>query len=258
MAKMIKVIIADENADLRNIYKSAIDNKNGIKVLDCVGDGKELIDSILTNSPDFVLLDHMLPTVDGISAMRTIARQKDVDMPVFCILSSFASGTVVNEAVSAGAAAYLIKPYDCTLLAEKITELMSSHLSMLKASEGKADDPTQLEILVSETLHNMGIPAHIKGYQYVREAIIMTINDMDKINAVTKVLYPAVAKKYNTTASRVERAIRHAIETSWDRGDIEVLQSIFGYTISTLKGKPTNSEFISMIADKLRLKIKVG
>ncbi|MBQ7087956.1 MAG: sporulation transcription factor Spo0A [Clostridia bacterium] len=258
MAKTIKVIIADENADLRAALQMAIDGKSGIKVVDSVENGRTLIDSILAHQPDFVLLDHMLPVMDGISAVRNISRQTVVNVPVFCILTGFASAVSMNEAMKAGVAAYLMKPIDSSVLEEKIVELMDSYNMTLNSVPAGVDAETQLEILVTNTIHEIGVPAHIKGYQYIRDAIIMTINDMDTINAVTKVMYPAIAKKYNTTSSRVERAIRHAIEVAWDRGDIEVLQNFFGYTVSNVKGKPTNSEFISMISDKLRLKIKVG
>ncbi|MBE6846463.1 MAG: sporulation transcription factor Spo0A [Ruminococcus sp.] len=258
MAKTIKVIIADENADLRAAVQMAIDGKSGIKVVDSVENGRALVDSILALQPDFVLLDHMLPVMDGISAVRNISRQTVVNVPVFCILTGFASAVSMNEAMKAGVAAYLMKPIDSSVLEEKIVELMDSYNMTLNSVPAGVDAETQLEILVTNTIHEIGVPAHIKGYQYIRDAIIMTINDMDTINAVTKVMYPAIAKKYNTTSSRVERAIRHAIEVAWDRGDIEVLQNFFGYTVSNVKGKPTNSEFISMISDKLRLKIKVG
>lgn len=258
MVKTIKVIIADENADFRNALQMAIDGKSGIKVVDSVENGRALVDSILALQPDFVLLDHMLPVMDGISAVRSISRQTVVSVPVFCILTGFASPVSMNEAMKAGVSAYLMKPIDSSVLEEKIVELMDSYNMTLNSVPAGVDEETQLEILVTNTIHEIGVPAHIKGYQYIRDAIIMTINDMDTINAVTKVMYPAIAKKYNTTSSRVERAIRHAIEVAWDRGDIEVLQNFFGYTVSNVKGKPTNSEFISMISDKLRLKIKVG
>ena len=258
MIKSIKVIIADENADMRKALQLAVDGKSGIKVVGSVENGRDLIDSILENQPDFVLLDHMLPIMDGISVIRNISKQTIVNVPVFCILTGFASAVSMTEAMNAGAAAYLMKPVDSAVLAEKIVELMNSYEMTLKNMPSSLDPETQLEILVTNTIHEIGVPAHIKGYQYIRDAIIMTINDMDTINAVTKVMYPAIAKKYNTTSSRVERAIRHAIEVAWDRGDIEVLQSFFGYTVSNVKGKPTNSEFISMISDKLRLKIKIG
>ncbi|MBR4879715.1 MAG: sporulation transcription factor Spo0A [Clostridia bacterium] len=257
MNKMIKVIIADECEDMRKVLQMSLDGKCGIKIVDSVDNGRALIDSILANQPDFVLLDHILPMMDGISVVRNISRQSVVNVPVFCILTGFSSRTSLAEAMKAGVAAYLMKPVDSDALAEKIAELMEAHYEALREVPSTVDSETQLEVLVTNTIHEIGVPAHIKGYQYIREAIIMTINDMDTINAVTKVMYPAIAKKYNTTSSRVERAIRHAIEVAWDRGDIEVLQSFFGYTVSNVKGKPTNSEFISMISDKLRLKIKI-
>lgn len=258
MGKSIRVIIADENRDVRKVLSSSIDGKSDISVVDTVSDGKQLVESIFVNQPDFVLLDHMLPVMDGITAMRTVAKQKLSVKPVFCILTGFSSPASMNEAMSAGASGYLMKPFDNDLLSDKVCELMKSNQLLSKPILSNLNAETQLEILVTETIHEIGVPAHIKGYQYIRDSIIMAINDMDIINAVTKVLYPTVAKKYKTTPSRVERAIRHAIEVAWDRGDIEVLQNFFGYTVSNIKGKPTNSEFISMISDRLRLKLKVG
>ena len=197
MAKTIKVIIADENADLRAALQMAIDGKSGIKVVDSVENGRTLIDSILAHQPDFVLLDHMLPVMDGISAVRNISRQTVVNVPVFCILTGFASAVSMNEAMKAGVAAYLMNPIDSSVLEEKIVELMDSYNMTLNSVPAGVDAETQLEILVTNTIHEIGVPAHIKGYQYIRDAIIMTINDMDTINAVTKVMYPAIAKKGN-------------------------------------------------------------
>ena len=258
MPKNIKVLIADESEDFREGVKSAIDKRNGIEVIGSVGSGTAMLESIEKLKPDFVLFDPVLSGMDGLSAVRSLARNEFLPMPVLCILTGFSSPAMMNQAMAAGVSAYLLKPYDPDMLAETISELVNSESMKITQHENVADEETKLEILVTKTIHEIGVPAHIKGYQYVRDAIIMAIKDMDTINAVTKVMYPAVAKKYKTTSSRVERAIRHAIEVAWDRGDIEVLQKFFGYTVSNIKGKPTNSEFISMISDKLRLQIKAG
>lgn len=258
MHKSIQVMIADENVELRKTLVEAIDGKKNIQVIADVGDGKAFIQAVLDKQPDFVLMDHVLPYVDGISAIRTLNRMKLPKNPIYCILSAFTTDISMSEAMNVGVSAYLTKPLQTEYLAEKIAELVGCHTSFQTKVAPIADAETHLEILVTDTLHEIGVPAHIKGYQYVRDSIILSINDMEVINSVTKVLYPTVAKKYKTTASRVERAIRHAIEVAWDRGDIDVLQKYFGYTVSNIKGKPTNSEFISMISDKLRLKIKVG
>ena len=258
MHKSIKVMIADENAELRKTLVEAVDGKNNIQVVAEAGDGKDLIQQAMEKQPDFILMDHVLPYIDGISAIRTLSRMNLPKKPIYCILSAFTTDISMSEAMNAGAAAYLTKPMQTEYLAEKIVQLVSCHVAFQSKPGTVVDEETQLEILVTETLHEIGVPAHIKGYQYVRDSIIFAINDMEIINSVTKILYPTVAKKYKTTASRVERAIRHAIEVAWDRGDIDVLQKYFGYTVSNIKGKPTNSEFISMISDKLRLKMKIG
>ena len=203
------------------------------------------------------MTDTVLSGLDGLEAIRRIRENPGTQPDVF-VVASFVSPQTTSEAAALGVDYFLLKPCDSAALVERIKRYRTIPSTPMPVSAAmKAVDPSvALEIRVTEVIHQIGVPAHIKGYQYLREAIIMAVDDIDVVNAVTKVLYPAVAKKYNTTSSRVERAIRHAIEVAWDRGDIEVLQNYFGYTISSVKGKPTNSEFISMIADKLRLQLK--
>ncbi len=207
--------------------------------------------------PDLIVTDTVLSGLDGLEAIRRIRENPGTQPDVF-VVASFVSPQTASEAAALGVDYFLLKPCDSAALVERIKRYRTIPSTPMPVSAAmKAVDPSvALEIRVTEVIHQIGVPAHIKGYQYLREAIIMAVDDIDVVNAVTKVLYPAVAKKYNTTSSRVERAIRHAIEVAWDRGDIEVLQNYFGYTISSVKGKPTNSEFISMIADKLRLQLK--
>ena len=207
--------------------------------------------------PDLIVTDTVLSGLDGLEAIRRIRENPGTQPDVF-VVASFVSPQTTSEAAALGVDYFLLKPCDSAALVERIKRYRTIPSTPMPVSAAmKAVDPSvALEIRVTEVIHQIGVPAHIKGYQYLREAIIMAVDDIDVVNAVTKVLYPAVAKKYNTTSSRVERAIRHAIEVAWDRGDIEVLQNYFGYTISSVKGKPTNSEFISMIADKLRLQLK--
>ena len=198
--------------------------------------------------------------MDGLGVLRKLAQKQQ--RPAVIIVSGFFNDHVIQEAAELGAYYFMPKPCDIPALLERIRQITASRRvsGLVTAKQGIAIGAPQesLETVVTEVIHEIGVPAHIKGYQYLREAIILTINDMDIINSVTKVLYPTVAKKFGTTPSRVERAIRHAIEVAWDRGDLETLQKFFGYTVSNVKGKPTNSEFIAMIADCLSLRRKVA
>ena len=210
--------------------------------------------------PDVVILDFFLPRMDAIGVMKNTASLGLAHRPQFMVMSSFDNPNLEREAMLAGADYYFLKPFDSDEMAERILTLGSKTAApaikrLPVTSPGQNDS---LEMRVTEIIHQIGVPAHIKGYQYLRDAIIMAINDDDMINAVTKRLYPAVAKKHGTTSSRVERAIRHAIEVAWDRGDVDILNSYFGYTIHNGRGKPTNSEFIAMISDKFRLQLKIS
>ena len=197
--------------------------------------------------------------------MKKISAMISVKKPIICIISGVDNPHFEQQVLSAGADYYFLKPVDADIIAERISQLASwkgkssdkyPPAENIITAIGKDND--DLELIVSEIMHQIGVPAHIKGYQYLREAIILSINNTEMMNSVTKLLYPTVAKTFSTTASRVERAIRHAIEVAWDRGDVDVLSSYFGYTIQNTRGKPTNSEFIAMISDKLRLKMKIS
>lgn len=224
-------------------------------------DGIEALRLITETSPDIVLLELVMPKLDGLSVLRRLPETGVA--PRVIVVSGFWNERVVAESSELGASYFVPKPCDCQALVSRIRQTAASRSApQLSArpvvqTQPQKQEPS-LEAVVTDIIHEIGVPAHIKGYQYLREAIIITINDMDAINAVTKVLYPDVAKKFNTTPSRVERAIRHAIEVAWDRGDIETLQKFFGYTVSNIKGKPTNSEFIAMIADCLSLRRKAA
>lgn len=256
MNEIINVVIADDNADFCDLLKASLSKNKNIEVVGTASDGFELIAQVSEKRPDVIVTAAMMPRKDGLAAIRTINKMDLTRRPASFVLSSFASDNMTAEATELGVAYFMIKPFDFDTLADRICR----HNIVDAVFEGnkKLDPDLDIEMRVTEIIHEIGVPAHIKGYQYLREAIIMAVNDMDTINAITKVLYPTVAKKYKTTSSRVERAIRHAIEVAWDRGDVEVLNSFFGYTVSNVKGKPTNSEFISMIADKIRLQRKVG
>ena len=239
METIPKILLADNSEEFRLLLRRTLEDTGEFQVVGDTGDGDEAWELIQKTKPDVVVMDMILPGLDGMSLLQRVPKE------IKCIvLSAFCSQNMVQELTRMGAWYFIPKPAHMDSLLDRIRQAThdSSVLSL----------PT-LEAEVTAILHEVGVPAHIKGYQYVREAIILVVQNMDAINAVTKVLYPEVAKRFNTTPSRVERAIRHAIEVAWDRGDLETLQGYFGYTVNSAKGKPTNSEFIAMIADRIRL-----
>ena len=272
MKEKITVFIADDNQEFSTTLATYIKNQEDMVVVGRAKDGNEALDMIPNLMPDVVLLDVIMPHLDGIGVLEKINMIKLAKKPICIMLSAVGQDKITRRAIELGAEYYLVKPFDIDLLITRIRELknykptqsnnfISRDMSMQKPqyidisnSNNKSEE--NLEALVTNVIHEVGVPAHIKGYQYLREAIIMVVNDIDVINQITKSLYPRIALKYNTTPSRVERAIRHAIEVAWGRGQQEAVENIFGYTISASKGKPTNSEFIAMIADKLRLELK--
>jgi len=260
MSKKMKIMIADCNTDFRTMLIDRLGAEPELEVCGYVTDGQAAVRMAKETKPDIIIVDLVLPPLDGLSAIREIRELNPEPQPSIYVLSKFSSQETIAEAVSLGVSYFMMKPFDVNALVGRILRRKTMELS--PAPTTTMSYPTHsdvdIEIRVTNIIHEIGVPAHIKGYQYLRDAIIMTVNDMDVINAITKVLYPSVAKRYQTTSSRVERAIRHAIEVAWDRGDLETLQGFFGYTISNTKGKPTNSEFISMIADKLRLQLKTS
>jgi two-component system response regulator (stage 0 sporulation protein A) len=251
--KRIKVFIVDSNNDYRYVCAENLRNQ-GFDVVGESGDGKEALSAIIRYRPDVILVDLWLP---GLDTHCLIGEAKKIDesySPEFILVTGINNRRLIEETINLGAAGCIIKPFDYSSLAFKITQVMDkSRCDMLYRND---TDDFELEAQVTQIIHQVGIPAHIKGYQYLRTAIIMVVNNNRIINEVTKTLYPTVAEHFSTTSSRVERAIRHAIEVAWDRGDVDMLNSYFGYTVQNSKGKPTNSEFIAMIADNLRLKMK--
>ena len=223
----------------------------GFQIVGTANDGEQAIRLITEKKPDILVLDLMLSKQDGISILKAIERMEH--KPVTLATSGFVTEYVANAAANLGVRYLMLKPCDMTAVAERLEEIRGGENLRMNV---RRTDKTSIETMVTGIIHEIGVPAHIKGYQYLREAIIIAVNDMDVINAITKVLYPQVAKTFQTTPSRVERAIRHAIEVAWDRGDLDTLQRFFGYTVSNTKGKPTNSEFIALIADKLQLQLK--
>ena len=247
MQNTAKVLLADANEEFRALLAGAIEKTGEFTVVGSTGDGMEALRLVEEHKPDLLILDTVLPGLDGFGVL---CRLPELGAPQAIVLSGFFSDRAASEALELGAAYYLTKPCQMDALLERMRAACQR--------EAPKPQPVDLRGAVTEIIHEIGVPAHIKGYQYLRQAIILTVQDMDLINAVTKVLYPAVAKHFNTTPSRVERAIRHAIEVAWDRGDLETLQKYFGYTVSNTKGKPTNSEFIAMIADRLVLEGRTG
>ena len=252
MEQVTSVFIADSTEDFCLGLSAALQRSDGFQVVGTANDGEQAIRMIAERKPDVLVLDLMLSKQDGIAVLKSLAAMDR--KPAVLATSGFVTEYVASAAANLGVRYLMLKPCDMTALVERLEEIRGGE--SLRASEKRRPDKTGIETLVTSIIHEIGVPAHIKGYQYLREAIIIAVNDMDVINAITKVLYPQVAKTFQTTPSRVERAIRHAIEVAWDRGDLDTLQRFFGYTVSNTKGKPTNSEFIALIADKLSLQLK--
>ena len=253
MENNAKILLCNENAEER---KRIIDFliKSGFHYIDDVSSGEAAIEKLMKGSYDIAMLDLWISGIDGIGIIRAISASQISHKPSFILISPINKQNILIEASEAGADICMLKPFDNTSLVSHIDSLL--RMRSKRDSRSSLSSYNDMEAQVTKIIHQIGVPAHIKGYQYLRTAILMTIEDNDIINSVTKVLYPTVAKKYQTTTSRVERAIRHAIEVAWDRGDVDTLNSYFGYTIQNSRGKPTNSEFIAMIADNLRLKYK--
>ncbi len=263
METKIRILAADSNTEFCKTLERVMAAEKDMELIASASDGAEALAKTAELKPDLVLLELVLPKLDGLEVLRRMPETGY--KPSVIVLSGFINNNVVAACSAAGADFFITKPCDSATLLTRIRQIVGSAKSAVGnvgydcraiTSHMQTQEEANLEATVTDIIHEIGVPAHIKGYQYLREAIILTINDMDMINAVTKVLYPEVARKFNTTPSRVERAIRHAIEVAWDRGDIETLQRFFGYTVSNIKGKPTNSEFIAMIADNLSLRRK--
>lgn len=246
------VIIADNSEEFTGSLTAALHQTDRFRVADTASDGERAIALVTEHKPDILVLDLMLAKKDGLSVLKAISNMEN--KPTVLATSGFITDYVASAAANLGVRYLMLKPCDMSALVERLEEIRGGESLRMPASRhtGKQN----IETMVTNIIHEIGVPAHIKGYQYLREAIIIAVEDMDVINAITKILYPQVAKTFQTTPSRVERAIRHAIEVAWDRGDLDTLQRFFGYTVSNTKGKPTNSEFIALIADKLQLQMK--
>ena len=252
MDKRTSVLIADSSEEFCTALRTALQRSDRFLLSGIACDGEQAIRLLEERKPDILVLDLMLAKRDGLSILKSISGTPN--RPAIIATSGFVTDYVASAAASLGVSYLLLKPCDMDSLVDRLEELQYGDNQRTPTLRKNA--PQSIEALVTGIIHEIGVPAHIKGYQYLREAIIIAVNDMDVINAITKVLYPQVAKTFQTTPSRVERAIRHAIEVAWDRGDLDTLQRFFGYTVSNTKGKPTNSEFIALIADKLQLQLK--
>lgn len=265
----ISVLIADDNKEFCSILNDYLLNQKDIVVTGIAKDGREALELIQQKQPDLVVLDIIMPHLDGLGVLEKLNGMDLDKMPRVIVLSAVGQDKITQQAITLGADYYVVKPFDMDIFTKRIREMFNtqdvetkrrsvSTQVVEREAAATSRGPIDLETEITSIIHEIGVPAHIKGYMYLREAITMVVNDMELLSAVTKELYSSIAKKYNTTASRVERAIRHAIEVAWGRGQVDAINKLFGYTVHNEKGKPTNSEFIAIIADKLRLKNKVS
>ena len=260
----LNVAIADDNEKMLDLLGNLINEDQELELVGHASNGAEIYDIIKEKEPDVVLLDIIMPKVDGLTVMERVGRDANLKKhPAFIVVSAVGQEQITEDAFQLGANYYILKPFDNDMLLSRIKHICQERegkkkdLRKVNAYENSTSYyERNLEADVTNIIHEIGVPAHIKGYQYLRDAIILSVNDMEMLNSITKILYPTIAKKHQTTPSRVERAIRHAIEVALSRGKMDTIDELFGYTVSTGKGKPTNSEFIALIADKIRLEYK--
>lgn len=261
----LKVAIADDNERMLRLLRDIIGSDDELDVIGTARDGEEAYNVIKAQEPDVVLLDIVMPKLDGLGVLDRVNNDASIKKhPTFIMISAIGQEKITEDAFNLGADYYIMKPFDNDMVLNRIKHVRgnattkTAEIRKVNAYEKTEDfSERNLEADVTSIIHEIGVPAHIKGYQYLRDAIIMSVNDMDMLNSITKVLYPTIAKKYQTTSSRVERAIRHAIEVAWSRGKMDTIDEMFGYTIHNGKGKPTNSEFIALITDRIRLEYKM-
>lgn len=263
----IRVLIVDDNKRIVSILKDALEKEEDMEVAGTATDGEEALRLISVVKPDVVLLDLIMPKIDGLGVLERLKKREIEHRPEIIVVSAVSQENVTENAFELGAAYYILKPFDNRVVLSRIRALRQQAGVQEEKKENKVISTVfenrnrrlanSLEADVTDIIHEIGIPAHIKGYQYLRDAIIMSVGDTEMLGSITKVLYPTIAKRYKTTPSRVERAIRHAIEVAWSRGKVETIEDLFGYTVNSGKGKPTNSEFIALIADKIRLEYKM-
>ena len=263
MSEKIKIVLADDNKDFCQVLKEYLSNESDIEILGIAKDGVEALQLVKETKPDLLVLDVIMPHLDGLGVIEKLNDMNLEKMPKIIVLSAVGQDKITQSAINLGADYYIVKPFDFVIFINRIRELVGSRTIQTQINRQNKDiqmtrsdfvkNVGNIETEITNIIHEIGVPAHIKGYLYLREAIKMVIENVELLGAVTKELYPSIAKKFNTTPSRVERAIRHAIEVAWSRGKVDTINQLFGYTVHNTKGKPTNSEFIAMIADKLRL-----
>ena len=265
----IEVLLADDNREFTNLLSEFIDDQEDMSVAGIAYNGNEVLQFLehARKMPDVLILDIIMPHLDGLGVLEKLREMHLPNSPKVIMLTAFGQENVTQKAVQLGAAYYILKPFDMEVLTNRIRQLISPNGQAISSYSSSTSHRTNvvplsksrnLDANITTIIHEIGVPAHIKGYQYLREAITMVYNNIEILGSITKVLYPAIADHYKTTPSRVERAIRHAIEVAWTRGNIDSISFIFGYTINISKSKPTNSEFIAMVADKLRIEHKVS
>lgn len=261
MEEKLKIMIVDDNVEFVKLLTMYINAQSGMEVVGSLNDGTNVIPKLKELRPDILLLDIIMPEKDGLVVLEELDEAVLEKKPFTVVMSAIGQEKITHKAISLGAAYYVIKPFDLETLTNRLKEMVGNETTAFYENKGTKyvsakvshNQGEPVEVKVTNIIHDLGVPAHIKGYQYLREAIIISVQNQDIINSITKTMYPVLAKKYKTTPSRVERAIRHAIEVAWNRGEIAMHDKIFGYTVNSNKGKPTNSEFIAMIADKIRL-----
>jgi len=260
--RKIKLGIADDNKDFCEILLDYFSQKDSIEVVFVTHDGLKTVEAVKEHKPEILILDMIMPYLDGLGVLEQLQSSEIDEIPQIIILSAVGQESITQKAINLGAEYYVVKPFNLDILLKRINQMTGIEQKFCRTngrqinSQNELTKQGDLEVEITNIIHEVGVPAHIKGYQYLRDAIMMAVENMDILNAVTKELYPAIAKQNDTTPSRVERAIRHAIEVAWNRGKIETIDALFGYTIQNDKGKPTNSEFIAIISDKLRLERK--
>ena len=259
----LNIAIADDNALMVQLLDQIVSSDEELRVVGKAGNGEELIDIIKEKKPDVVLMDIIMPKLDGLAVLDRVNHEPEMKKQAFIVISAVGQEKTTEDAFELGADYYILKPFDRDTVLKRIKRARVKRPGVpvkIKAAETNVNEKEylerNLETDVTNIIHEVGVPAHIKGYQYLRDAIIMSVTDMEMLNSITKILYPTIAKQHQTTPSRVERAIRHAIEVAWSRGKMDTIEELFGYTVSGGKGKPTNSEFIALIADKIRLEYK--
>lgn len=258
----VKVLLVDDNRRIVSLLRDALEREPELEIVGTASDGEEALQLIQLKRPDVVLLDLIMPKIDGLGVMERMQREEFPYCPKIIVVSAVSQESVTEHAFELGAAYYILKPFDTRVVISRVKavgmhgEKEEKVISTVFENKQRKKE-TSLEADVTQMIHEIGVPAHIKGYQYLRDAIIMSVNDTEMLGSITKRLYPTIAKKHKTTSSRVERAIRHAIEVAWSRGKMDTIEELFGYTVNDRKGKPTNSEFVALIADKIRLEYKM-